>query len=397
MDVRTDPANCGECKHACGNEGAKSAACVAGKCELVCRAGLSDCDANAANGCETSILKDAKNCGHCGVTCDTSCVEGLCAPAVLVSGVAARLLTAHGGSVFYFDDGARRISRVSAGEKPASVVDGVSGLTGLQVVGDRLVWATPSGVFARSIGAEGAPVERISTAFAGETPVVASQTGYVSWAVRAPAASSSGAKGKKKETRHSPVGADARQVIAALLGERGKPALSAAECNEWPRTFAADDRDVFCCDEGTPLASVACSGGKCTHHELGVACPEELAMASARVYFAADVRVLALDRKSNALTVLAKRKRYPRDVAAAGSNLYWVEGGTDLYRLKLDATPAATPELVARRQTEVLGVTADEMGVYWIARAPGANAGGAAAAKEETYAIYALAVGERAQ
>jgi hypothetical protein len=306
-------------------------------------------------------------------------------------------LTAHRGSVFYFDEEARRISRVSVGEKPSSVVPGVTGLTGLHVVGDRLVWATPSGVFARSIGAEGAPVEKISMTFAGETPVVASQTGYVSWAVRAPAAPP-GAKGKKKEARHATVGAEGRQVIAALLGERGKPALSVAECNEWPRTFAADDRDVLCCDEGTPLASVACTGGKCTHHDLGVACPESLEMGAERIYFGADVRLFALDRKNNALTVLAKRKRYPRDVVVAGSNLYWVEG-TDLYRLRLGASPAATAELVGRRLTDIAAVAADEMGVYWIARATGANAGAtganAGAAKDETFSIYALPIGDR--
>jgi hypothetical protein len=321
----------------------------------------------------------------------------LCAPAVLVSGVAARLLAAHGGSVFYFDEGTRRISRVSAGEKPTDIVNSVTGLTGLRVVGDRLVWATPAGVFARSIGAEGAPVERISTAFAGETPVAASQTGYVSWAVRA-SAPPSGAKPKKKEGRHAPVGAEGRQVVAALLGERGKPALSLAECNEWPRTFVADERDVFCCDEGTPLASIACAGGKCTHHDLGVGCPESVEMTAERIYFGADVRVFALDRKSNALTVLSKRKRYPRDLVAAGSNVYWLEGGTDLYRLRLDATPAASAELVARRMTDVVAVAADEMGAYWIARAAGASVGGAAGAKDakdETYAIYALSMSER--
>ena len=119
-------------------------------------------------------------------------------------------------------------------------------------------------------------------------------------------------------------------------------------------------------------------------------------MTADRLYLAADVRVVALDRKSNALTVLVKRKRYPRDVVAAGNNLYWLEGGTELYRLRLDATPAATAELVAHRLTDVVAVAADEMGVYWIARAAEASAG-APAAKDETYAISALATSERAQ
>ncbi|HVW29783.1 MAG TPA: protein kinase [Polyangiaceae bacterium] len=394
MDVRTDAANCGECGRGCSGEGAKSAACIAGKCELACKAGFSDCNGDSADGCETSIWRDAKNCGRCGATCDTSCAEGLCAPSVLVSGVAARLISAHAGAVYYFDESAHQISRVSAGEKPVSVANGVSGVTGLRVVNDRLVWATSSGVFSRSIGAEGAPVERISTSFAGETPLIASQTGYVSWAVRAPAPLDG--KLHKKEAKHAPVAPEARQVIAAQLGDRGKPALASAECNEWPRAFAADDRDVYCCDATTPLASVVCEDHKCTHHDIPVACPDAIAMDAARLYVASDVRVFALDRKSNALTVLAKRKRYPKDLVVAGTNAYWVEGATDVYRLTLDTTSLTPgPQLVARRQTDVVALSADETAVYWIARAMDGKAASGAAKTEATFAVYSVALGER--
>lgn len=51
---------------------------------LVCSAGWSNCDNNAANGCETSI-STVQNCGACGINCSslpfvaaTDCVSGIC-------------------------------------------------------------------------------------------------------------------------------------------------------------------------------------------------------------------------------------------------------------------------------------------------------------------------------
>ncbi len=52
--------------------------------EIVCDAGLADCDGDPDNGCETNIESDVQNCGSCGSTCMTPpdamtyCAEGTC-------------------------------------------------------------------------------------------------------------------------------------------------------------------------------------------------------------------------------------------------------------------------------------------------------------------------------
>jgi hypothetical protein len=50
------------------------------KSGLVCRVGLADCDANAANGCEVALDASAENCGACGNACGagSTCVAGAC-------------------------------------------------------------------------------------------------------------------------------------------------------------------------------------------------------------------------------------------------------------------------------------------------------------------------------
>ncbi len=55
--------------------------CDAGACvPLSCGAGLGNCDANAANGCETNVLTSAAHCGACNAPCaaGSSCLGGVC-------------------------------------------------------------------------------------------------------------------------------------------------------------------------------------------------------------------------------------------------------------------------------------------------------------------------------
>ncbi|MSP61832.1 MAG: hypothetical protein EXR72_16160 [Myxococcales bacterium] len=65
-----DPANCGVCGKKCTAPPHAQATCAGGMCGVgTCDAGFDDCDANAANGCETMVTADVKNCGKCGNAC----------------------------------------------------------------------------------------------------------------------------------------------------------------------------------------------------------------------------------------------------------------------------------------------------------------------------------------
>jgi hypothetical protein len=81
-DVQSDVANCGACGAVCGNANA-TAACVHGACQLTCHAGFANCDSGNANGCETNLASDVKNCGACGQVCSFAnaaavCTNGVC-------------------------------------------------------------------------------------------------------------------------------------------------------------------------------------------------------------------------------------------------------------------------------------------------------------------------------
>jgi len=81
IQLATDVNHCGACNDACPTPPNGVAGCAASTCTLAsCNTGFGDCDGNAANGCEKSVLTDPMNCGGCGIVCGSgTCNGGACA------------------------------------------------------------------------------------------------------------------------------------------------------------------------------------------------------------------------------------------------------------------------------------------------------------------------------
>jgi hypothetical protein len=83
VHTAVDPNNCGSCGTACSTNHATSS-CTNGTCSVAaCAPGFADCDNNAINGCELSISNNPTNCGGCNVVCSTAngtpnCAQGQC-------------------------------------------------------------------------------------------------------------------------------------------------------------------------------------------------------------------------------------------------------------------------------------------------------------------------------
>ena len=71
-DTSASTAHCGACGVACAPRANSSPSCARGACTYTCNAGFGDCDGNAANGCETNLATTASSCGMCGRSCALS-------------------------------------------------------------------------------------------------------------------------------------------------------------------------------------------------------------------------------------------------------------------------------------------------------------------------------------
>jgi hypothetical protein len=151
-----------------------------------------------------------------------------------------------------------------------------------------------------------------------------------------------------------------------------KSRLASVECNQWPAAFAGGPDNQYCCDRRQPVTLVECKGASCAYRPLDATCPEAFSDDGARLYFAEETRVVVLDRKTQKISILSKRKRQPRSVTLGGSYVYWFEGETiaDIFRIKNDASDTTSAEMIARRLVDATELAAGDRAVFWVARAP---------------------------
>lgn len=71
--------SCGACGAACPVVPGAAISCVAGACTAQCLPGTGDCNGDPSDGCEKNLRKDKANCGQCGRVCLIgNCDEGIC-------------------------------------------------------------------------------------------------------------------------------------------------------------------------------------------------------------------------------------------------------------------------------------------------------------------------------
>ena len=90
IDVSKDTQNCGGCGNVCGTQHS-TATCVGGMCAAGnCHAGWGECNMNPADGCETNLRADPRNCTACGMVCSipnaiSGCASGAVPPCYIAA------------------------------------------------------------------------------------------------------------------------------------------------------------------------------------------------------------------------------------------------------------------------------------------------------------------------
>jgi hypothetical protein len=251
-------------------------------------------------------------------------------------------------------------------------------VSALAVGGGNLVWATADhALFTRPLDDTNAAPVRLSGPLASDTPLVVSANGYLAWVDRAARTASEGTARHAGKEEAVPPGSLRRIFSAPLDALLDKSKTTMAECPTWPLAFAADASGAYCCDAAKPIARASCNHGRCTSEPYDALCPGEIAMDADRLYFAQDVRLLALDRRSGKLKAVSKRKRRPRNVTLGDGFLYWLEGdrSAEVWRIALNPSDGSAPEILARPQSGA-ALAVDEAALYFVADAPqgGGNA-----------------------
>jgi len=90
-NTQTSLAHCGACGTACVSRPNTTVACDAGRCLYACATGFADCDGDASNGCEVDTRTSLAHCGACARSCAPpnatgACVESQCTVAACATG-----------------------------------------------------------------------------------------------------------------------------------------------------------------------------------------------------------------------------------------------------------------------------------------------------------------------
>lgn len=340
-DTQSDPMNCGTCGHACAAPSGAVATCALGVCGKACSAGLSDCDGDPTNGCET---------------------QGACTTTVIATGLP-------------------NVSGIAVDDKNVYVT----------------VWAAgPSGQLLQIPHVGGAP-GALAAALA-QPGSVASDGSYVYWA-NGEDGSGTGPSGMIEKV---PIGGGVRTALA--LNQYFPIGVSvAADKVAWAEMgFVAAGVDgtvnslpisgsvaateittsaVICgmkavgsrayyveCNAPAHVASVPLTGGAPFIHATATGSPIAVAAGGGSVVWAEyEGTIWSVPEVGGAPVLISSGETAPSDILVADGVVYWVNGGGSPFPGMVRKAPlgGGAPQTIATSMGAPAHLAVDGQYVYW--------------------------------
>ena len=183
-EVQSNIMHCGACNNACNGTGG-TPSCTNGSCGIACFTNRGDCNVDAGDGCEASLLTDGRHCGACGRDClGGACSAGKCQPLVLATGVNPKRIAVDSQFVYWTNEGTQAagfsdgsVYKVSKlGGTPVALATNQPRPIGITVDATHVFFTTqgPSGTYNGS-------VKRVPTG--GGTVVTLASAQPMPWAV----------------------------------------------------------------------------------------------------------------------------------------------------------------------------------------------------------------------
>jgi hypothetical protein len=360
-----------------------------------CRPGFFDCDADAANGCETDTRSDVGHCGACAVTCESgwystpACVAGVCS-----ANCDDGFDDCNGEPA----DGCEQVANSSCGAAVTTLAAGQGGPFAIALDESNVYWLNNN-------AGQGGEVMKV--ALAGGTPVI---LGTSPGNVQDLAVGPSGAYwtdydngvlrvdlgGGTPATVDSELGAQGIALDAAYvywtrsvgfsditrapLSGGASTALASQQTVPW--RIAVDDQNAYWTGmdsggNGWVVMKVSLAGGVPEQLASGQGLPWGIAVDGTSVYWVSagtvergfvDGMIMKIALTDGQVAVLATDLGWPTEIAVDGAHAYWTNSndGT-VMRIALEG---GVPAAVATQQPGPVDVAVDATHVYW------ANAGG---------------------
>jgi hypothetical protein len=327
-----------------------------------CASGSGDCDGNQANGCESNINSDPKNCGRCGHNCgpSSSCSSGRCDPITLWTGNGGDVVSSlalDATRVYWTNTSAGTVVSLNKdGSDKVEVASGQVSPKAIAVDDTNVYWTTAPGTVMRCPKTGGAPgvVASSQTGLTMPQALGVDQTS-VYWLT-------------EQAVRKGPKAGGSPTDLAT--SEIGLTALALDAGHVYWVSFNAGD--------GT-LKSVAKNGGAVTTLATGLNRPMGIALSTTHVFLAEsgtepnafnDGSISRVPIEGGSKDVLKQGQGAPYSIAADGY-LFWTNfGGQTVVAIAIPPAgqPAETPILLAGAQSGAGGLAVDATMVFWLSK-----------------------------